>query len=154
VTCYKRTGRWEAHIWDGGKQVHLGSFADDVDAAKAYDRAALLLRGINADINFSSCQYANDPALKYLRRFQQSSNTKLSKDDIIKHLRLFQKEHQKRQQQMKNDNDLNMAAERKKMIQASKNSVIDRKYILSNPGGTEGGFRPIFMKTATPTNKT
>ena len=28
VSCYKRTGRWEAHIWEKGKQVHLGSFRD------------------------------------------------------------------------------------------------------------------------------
>ena len=34
VTCYKRTGRWEAHIWDEGKQVHLGSFKEDFEAAK------------------------------------------------------------------------------------------------------------------------
>ncbi|XP_016468120.1 ethylene-responsive transcription factor RAP2-7-like [Nicotiana tabacum] len=24
VTFYRRTGRWESHIWDGGKQVYLG----------------------------------------------------------------------------------------------------------------------------------
>ena len=26
VTFYRRTGRWESHIWDCGKQVYLGKF--------------------------------------------------------------------------------------------------------------------------------
>lgn len=26
VTFYRRTGRWESHIWDCGKQVYLGGF--------------------------------------------------------------------------------------------------------------------------------
>ena len=119
---------------------------------QAYDRAALLLRGIGADINFSSCQYASDPALNYLRKYQQSSNTKLSKDDIIKHLRLFQKEQARRHQQIKNDNDLNSPESHKfaelRKIHASNNSVIDRKYILSN---SDGGMRPIFMNTVAQT---
>nr|GFB53136.1 AP2-like ethylene-responsive transcription factor [Tanacetum cinerariifolium] len=26
VTFYRRTGRWESHIWDCGKQVYLGGY--------------------------------------------------------------------------------------------------------------------------------
>ncbi|CAM8980944.1 unnamed protein product [Rhodiola kirilowii] len=32
VTFYRRTGRWESHIWDCGKQVYLGGF-DTAQAA-------------------------------------------------------------------------------------------------------------------------
>ena len=43
VSCYKRTGRWEAHIWDSGRQKHLGSFGSSHDAARAYDKVSLPL---------------------------------------------------------------------------------------------------------------
>ena len=99
VTCYKRTGRWEAHIWDGGKQVHLGSFLEDKEAARAYDRAALLLRGVDADINFDFSEYTGDPALRYMRKYAELSEEILSKEDVVFHLRLFQKESAKRLQQ-------------------------------------------------------
>ncbi|RLM74154.1 hypothetical protein C2845_PM15G23430 [Panicum miliaceum] len=41
VTFYRRTGRWESHIW-------------------AYDRAAIKFRGVEADINFSLGDYDDD----------------------------------------------------------------------------------------------
>ena len=41
VTRYKRTGRFEAHIWDRGRQKHLGSFGNGTDAAAAYDKTAI-----------------------------------------------------------------------------------------------------------------
>ncbi|KAJ8437025.1 hypothetical protein Cgig2_010370 [Carnegiea gigantea] len=41
VTYYRRTGRWESHIW-------------------AYDRAAIKFRGVDADINFSLEDYQDD----------------------------------------------------------------------------------------------
>jgi hypothetical protein len=41
VSQYKRTGRWEAHIWDSsggpagkGRQLHLGSFMTPYQAAR------------------------------------------------------------------------------------------------------------------------
>ena len=78
-----------------------------VKYSQAYDRAALVLRGVNADINFASTCYHDDAALKYLRAYQKQNNTTLSKDDIIKHLRLFQKESARRL------NTLKLAAEAK-----------------------------------------
>ncbi|KAK9112703.1 hypothetical protein Scep_020222 [Stephania cephalantha] len=60
VTFYRRTGRWESHIWDCGKQVYLGGFDTAQAAARAYDRAAIKFRGVEADINFSLDDYQAD----------------------------------------------------------------------------------------------
>ncbi|CAL1387163.1 unnamed protein product [Linum trigynum] len=67
VTFYRRTGRWESHIWDCGKQVYLGGFDTAHAAARAYDRAAIKFRGVDADINFTLTDYDEDmKALKDL----------------------------------------------------------------------------------------
>ncbi|KAK8576694.1 hypothetical protein V6N13_015127 [Hibiscus sabdariffa] len=60
VTFYRRTGRWESHIWDCGKQVYLGGFDTAHAAARAYDRAAIKFRGTDADINFNVGDYDDD----------------------------------------------------------------------------------------------
>ncbi|KAJ1688528.1 hypothetical protein LUZ63_019918 [Rhynchospora breviuscula] len=60
VTFYRRTGRWESHIWDCGKQVYLGGFDTAHAAARAYDRAAIKFRGLDADINFNLTDYDQD----------------------------------------------------------------------------------------------
>lgn len=65
VTFYRRTGRWESHIWDCGKQVYLGGFDTAHAAARAYDRAAIKFRGLEADINFNLSDYEDD--LKQMR---------------------------------------------------------------------------------------
>ncbi|CAL0334063.1 unnamed protein product [Lupinus luteus] len=77
VTFYRRTGRWESHIWDCGKQVYLGGFDTAYAAARAYDRAAVKFRGIRADINFSLSDYEDD--LKQMKN--------LSKEEFIHMLR-------------------------------------------------------------------
>ena len=41
VTKHRCTGRWEAHIWDQGKQVYLGGFSSSVAAARSYDLVAV-----------------------------------------------------------------------------------------------------------------
>jgi hypothetical protein len=39
----KRTRRWEAKIWDCGRQTWLGAFGSSHEAARAYDKARLWL---------------------------------------------------------------------------------------------------------------
>ncbi|KAL0681631.1 hypothetical protein Bca4012_048478 [Brassica carinata] len=77
VTFYRRTGRWESHIWDCGKQVYLGGFDTAHAAARAYDRAAVRFRGLEADINFVISDYEED--------LKQMAN--LSKEEVVQVLR-------------------------------------------------------------------
>ncbi|KAI3683780.1 hypothetical protein L1987_84295 [Smallanthus sonchifolius] len=77
VTFYRRTGRWESHIWDCGKQVYLGGFDTAHAAARAYDRCAIKFRGLDADINFNISDYEEE--------FNQMKN--LTKEEFVHILR-------------------------------------------------------------------
>lgn len=48
----KRREKWQANIRTNGKKRHLGYFDDPVEAAKAYDQAALAAFGEFAVLNF------------------------------------------------------------------------------------------------------
>jgi len=48
----KASGKWRAHIWFEGRNVSLGYFTDEVEAARAYDRKAVELFGEPARLNF------------------------------------------------------------------------------------------------------
>eukprot|EP01044_Picomonas_judraskeda_P001606 COSAG03_NODE_99_length_12968_cov_7.661668_5_plen_1442_part_00 len=43
VSWHKANQRWRAHIYNGGRTKHIGSFDDEETAARAYDAAALEL---------------------------------------------------------------------------------------------------------------
>jgi hypothetical protein len=65
VTKHRLTGRFEAHFWDStyvrptvgkkgrskGKQIYLGGFADEEEAARAYDKVALVYSGPKTPTN-------------------------------------------------------------------------------------------------------
>jgi len=51
VHCLKRNHKWAAQVTCDHKRNHLGYFGDEIDAAKAYDRAALELFGEFASLN-------------------------------------------------------------------------------------------------------
>lgn len=44
--------RWRARIRVNGRRIYLGSFSDELEAAKAYDRAARKYHGQFAALNF------------------------------------------------------------------------------------------------------
>jgi hypothetical protein len=52
VSFDRRHNRWFATIWFEGRSISLGSFLDEVEGARAYDRAALELFGEYAWLNF------------------------------------------------------------------------------------------------------
>jgi len=53
VTWDKRRGKWRANIYIGNGCKSLGSYEDEKEAARAYDRAAVELRGEYARLNLS-----------------------------------------------------------------------------------------------------
>jgi hypothetical protein len=66
VTQYRRTGKWEAHIWipgtsrGKGHQRHLGSYETAEDAARCFDRATIHVRGAHEELNFPLENYSED----------------------------------------------------------------------------------------------
>jgi hypothetical protein len=54
----------QAHIWDNKKQVYLGGFDNEVQAAKAHDIMAVKCRGLKTIVNFKLGMY--EDALPYI----------------------------------------------------------------------------------------
>ncbi|THF94552.1 hypothetical protein TEA_026446 [Camellia sinensis var. sinensis] len=66
VTRHHQQGRWQARIGRvaGNKDLYLGTFATQEEAAEAYDIAAIKFRGVNAVTNFEMNRYDVDTILK------------------------------------------------------------------------------------------
>ena len=74
VTKHRWTGRFEAHLWDSasartnpqpggrqkGKQIYLGGYSTEAEAARAYDRAAIKYWGAHAHLNFPWATYQGE----------------------------------------------------------------------------------------------
>lgn len=54
VSWHRKAGKWMAMIWDRNKQIYLGLYVDPVEAALAYDAAAIRLHGEFAYLNFGA----------------------------------------------------------------------------------------------------
>ncbi len=52
IFCAKKQKRWIARIMLEKKKIYLGCFRNEIDAAKAYDRAARKYHGEFASMNF------------------------------------------------------------------------------------------------------
>lgn len=59
VTRHHQHGRWQARIGRvaGNKDLYLGTFGTQEEAAEAYDVAAIKFRGVNAVTNFNVSRY-------------------------------------------------------------------------------------------------
>ncbi|XP_010922928.1 ethylene-responsive transcription factor WRI1 isoform X1 [Elaeis guineensis] len=87
VTRHRGTGRYEAHLWDKhwqhpvqnkkGRQVYLGAFTDELDAARAHDLAALKLWGPETILNF--------PVEMYREEYKEMQT--MSKEEVLASVR-------------------------------------------------------------------
>lgn len=67
VTHHIRTNRWEAHLWQGGKQLYLGGYPSQQLAALAFDIAVVRFRGSKAEtLNYNPRWFA--PFLEELQQ--------------------------------------------------------------------------------------
>ncbi len=53
VSWHKRSSRWQSQICAYGHHRYIGEFANEIEAALAYDREAILIHGEYARLNFS-----------------------------------------------------------------------------------------------------
>jgi hypothetical protein len=67
VSFSRSSGRWVANIRVGGRQKFLGRYAVEEDAARAFDKASLKLRGLDAALNFHPETGEELPGTKRLR---------------------------------------------------------------------------------------
>ena len=77
VSRHRLTQRWEASLWLNGKQLYLGGFDVQEEAARAYDVAALACKGDKAVTNFDASEYLA----------QLSEMASFSEEEVVAHIR-------------------------------------------------------------------
>ena len=65
VTWNKQLKKWGSQIWIGGKMKHLGLFTSEIEAAKAYDKAAIKRSGKFARLNFDNTEQINQERIEW-----------------------------------------------------------------------------------------
>ena len=64
-------GRFEARIGiAGSKHIYLGPFGEEIEAARAYDRAIVRLKGLHASTNLQLSDYSRQVSEHELKRIQ------------------------------------------------------------------------------------
>ncbi|KAL1209024.1 AP2-like ethylene-responsive transcription factor AIL6 [Cardamine amara subsp. amara] len=110
VTRHHQQGRWQARIGRvaGNKDLYLGTFATEEEAAEAYDIAAIKFRGINAVTNFEMNRYDVEAIMKSAlpiggaaKRLKLSLESAASEQKpILGHHQLHHFQQQQQQQQL------------------------------------------------------
>ncbi|KAF8080604.1 hypothetical protein N665_0932s0004 [Sinapis alba] len=106
VTRHHQQGRWQARIGRvaGNKDLYLGTFATEEEAAEAYDIAAIKFRGINAVTNFEMNRYDVEAIMKSTLPIGGSAAKRLKlsleQKPIIGHHHQLQHFQQQQQQQL------------------------------------------------------
>jgi len=75
TTVRSKTSPWRAHIRKSDKVLVLGSFKSEIEAAKAYDKAAIKYHGRFARLNFPQKKYSFKQTIKKLRTLCPSVKT-------------------------------------------------------------------------------
>lgn len=60
VCWNKKNKRWQASINSGGKYLYLGSYTNELEAARVFDQAAIQLRGRDTKLNLPLEEYLDE----------------------------------------------------------------------------------------------